>query len=260
VGTLYSISRLGSFKTCRLQYKYRYLDRLPAGVESVEAFMGSRVHEALEEFYEMIMSGTVESKEWLLQKYKDLWEKNMNPSIKVVKEEKSIDDYFRVGEKCLADYYERNKPFDQAEVKETEEFLKFPVRSGSESYEFCGVLDRLDWNEREGIFEIHDYKTSGKLPTQEDVDADPQLGIYHLAVRNMRPEADEVRLVWHYLAFNERIESRRSAEQLEALQAMIVKQIKDIEACKDFPPTEDDRFCPWCAYGPICSKTNSVRG
>jgi len=247
----YSISRLSSFNHCRLQYKYRYIDKVPSEVESVEAFMGSRVHEALEQFYEMVKLRTVKPKDWLLEKYQELWQKNAHPSLKIVKEERTVDDYRQLGAKCLGDYYETYHPFDQAKVIKTEEFLKFPVRSGPEKYEFCGVLDRLDWNDREHIFEIHDYKTSGTLPSQEEADADPQLGLYHLAVKNQWPEAEEVRLIWHYLAFNKQIESRRSAAQLKTLQATIVRQIKDVEACADFPPTES-ALCSWCAFQPIC--------
>lgn len=251
MATAYSISRLSSFNQCRLQYKYRYIDKVPSEVESVEAFMGSRVHETLEKFYEMIKLRTVKPKDWLLDKYEDLWQKNVHPSLKVVKEERTVDDYRQLGAKCLDDYYETYHPFDQTKVINTEEFLKFPVRSGAEKYEFCGVLDRLDWNDRDRVFEIHDYKTSGTLPTQEDADADPQLGLYHLAVKNKWPEADKVRLIWHYLAFNKQIESLRSAAQLESLQATIVGQIKQVEACKDFPPTKS-ALCAWCAFQPIC--------
>jgi putative RecB family exonuclease len=213
--------------------------------------MGSRVHEALEKFYEMVKLRTIKPKDWLLDKYQELWQKKVHPTLKVVKEEKSLEDYRLFGAKCLDDYYETYQPFDQAKVIKTEEFLKFPVRAGADRFEFCGVLDRLDWNDRDRLFEIHDYKTSGTLPTQEAADADPQLGLYHLAVKNQWPEAEEVRLIWHYLAFNKQIESRRSAAQLEDLQTTIVRQIKEVEACKEYPPTKS-ALCAWCAFQPIC--------
>jgi len=34
----YSFSKIGSFETCKLQYKYRYIDKLPHRVETIEAF------------------------------------------------------------------------------------------------------------------------------------------------------------------------------------------------------------------------------
>ena len=76
----YSISRLSSFKQCRLQYKFRYIDKLPSEVESIEAFMGSRVHEALQQFYGLVKIGTIKPQEWLEQKYEELWQNKAHDS------------------------------------------------------------------------------------------------------------------------------------------------------------------------------------
>lgn len=44
----FSISRIGSFETCLLQYKYAYIDRVEVEAEdTVETFLGSRLHEDL---------------------------------------------------------------------------------------------------------------------------------------------------------------------------------------------------------------------
>jgi len=247
----YSISRLSSFKQCRLQYKFRYIDKLPSEVESIEAFMGSRVHEALQYFYDLVKLGTVKPREWLEQKYEELWQNKAHDSLKVVKKERSVEHYRRLGLKCLVDYYQSYHPFDQATVVKTEEFIEFPVRSGGQEVKFCGVLDRLDWNDRDNVFEIHDYKTSGSLPSQEAADGDPQLGLYHLAIKTRWPEAEEVRLIWHYLAFNKQIGSRRSAGQLDALQDDIIRRVQEVESCAEFSPTRGT-LCEWCAYQPIC--------
>ncbi len=255
----YSISRLSSFKQCRLQYKFRYVDKVPSEVESIEAFMGSQVHEALQQFYDLVKVGTIKPREWLEHKYEELWQKNAHDSLKVVKEERSVDDYRRLGNKCLGDYYLSYHPFDQAKVVKTEQYLEFPVRSGGREVRFCGVLDRLDWNDRDKIFEIHDYKTSGSLPSQEDADQDPQLGLYHLAVKNQCPEAEEVRLIWHYLAFNKQIMSFRNAGQLEALQDDIVRQVHEVESCKEFSPSRGT-LCDWCGYQPICPEWIKPKG
>ena len=48
----FSISKIGSFETCRLQYRYAYIDRVEIEVkDTVETFLGIRVHEALEKLY-----------------------------------------------------------------------------------------------------------------------------------------------------------------------------------------------------------------
>ena len=45
---VYSNSKLSTFEQCRQKYKFQYIDKIRIPGESIEAFLGSRVHEALE--------------------------------------------------------------------------------------------------------------------------------------------------------------------------------------------------------------------
>lgn len=247
----YSFSKIESFEKCRLQYKYVYIDKLPSEIETIEAFMGSRVHEALKEFYDFIKNKVIKPKDWLLSRYNDLWQKNYNDSIKIVKKELSANDYYQKGRKCLSDYYEEYHPFDQTKIVKTEERIYFSLRHNEEEYHFSGILDRLDWNDREKIFEIHDYKTSSSLMTQEEADQDCQLPLYQLALQSKWPEAEKAKLIWHYLLFNKKIESSRTKDELSALEEMLIARIKEIEACQDFPPIKS-ALCDWCDFQEIC--------
>jgi putative RecB family exonuclease len=251
MGTAYSVSRIGTFDSCKLQYKYIYIDKLPSEVEAIEAFMGSRVHEALKEFYDFIKNRVVKPKEWLLSKYEELWHKNYTESIKIVKIELRPEDYIEKGRKCLADYYQEYYPFDQTKIVKTEESISCRIKHNDSEYSFRGVLDRLDWNDREKIFEIHDYKTSGTLMTQEEADRDIQLPLYQIALMSQWPEAERAKLVWHFLLFNKQIESSRTKVKLDALQTDIASRIKTIEECEEFSPTRGP-LCDWCAYQEIC--------
>jgi putative RecB family exonuclease len=112
-------------------------------------------------------------------------------------------------------------------------------------------LDRLDWNDKEKIFEIHDYKTSSTLMTQENADADLQLPLYQIAIMSRWPEAEKARLIWHFLLFNKQIESFRTKEQLKDLQETVVNKIKEIDACQEFPPFKS-ALCDWCDFQEIC--------
>ena len=48
----FSNSRLGTYEQCPLKYKYQYIDKIKVEeAKTVEAFMGSCVHEALEKHY-----------------------------------------------------------------------------------------------------------------------------------------------------------------------------------------------------------------
>ncbi|HEX2695053.1 MAG TPA: PD-(D/E)XK nuclease family protein, partial [Acidobacteriota bacterium] len=237
MGTVYSISRIGTFDDCRLRYKYQYIDRLKAEKETIEAYMGSRVHEALQELYGFVRNGVVKPREWLLDTFEGLWDRNLTDAVKVVRSEYTSDDYRRKGRKCLEDYHATYAPFDRAKVVATEKKVTFKLRDESGEVEFLGFIDRLDWNDRDRVFEIHDYKTSGSFPSQEDADRDEQLGLYHLAVRSEWPDAEDVRLVWHYLVFNREIVSARKREDLAALEKEIVRRVRRIQVATEFPPT-----------------------
>ena len=48
----YSHSKLGCYEQCGLKYKYQYIEKIETEVENtIEAFMGGLVHEALEKLY-----------------------------------------------------------------------------------------------------------------------------------------------------------------------------------------------------------------
>lgn len=247
----YSQSRIGSFNDCKLKYKYNYIDKLESDVESIEAFRGSRVHETLEEFYKLVKSGTIKPLSWVIDKYKELWDKNYNNNVKIVKKGTELSGYFDKGQEALVNYYERYKPFDQTKIVDTERLIKFTLRSNGEEFKFQGIVDRLDWNDKTQMFEIHDYKTTGSLMTQAEADDDRQLGLYHIALKEKWPEIKEVKLVWHSLLFNKEFVSSRTEVQLDKLQQEVIDEIKKIEACTDFEPHKSG-LCDWCEYQLVC--------
>ena len=251
MGNTYSISRVGSFDKCRLQYKYRYIDKNPLRVETIEAFMGTKVHETLNEFYDFIKNKIVKPKDWLLSRYEEIWKKDFSDSIKIVKKELSAKGYHQKGKESLAEYYDEYKPFNQTKIVKTEESIYFNLKKNKEEHRFVGILDRIDWNDKAKIFEIHDYKTSGSLMTQEEADHDYQLPLYQLALMSQWPEAVKTKLVWHFLLFNKQIESSRTQKQLEEVQELIIEKIKAIEACQEFPPFKS-ALCDWCDFQEIC--------
>jgi len=191
------------------------------------------------------------TKEWVISRYDDLWNKNYKDSIKIVKKEFSAEDYYEKGKKCLMDYYEEYKPFDQTKVVKTEESIRFYIKHNGTEYPFYGILDRLDWNDEEKIFEIHDYKTSATLITQENADQDYQLPLYQLAIMSKWPEAEKARLIWHFLLFNKQIESSRKKQQLMELQKIVAGKIQKIEVCDEFSPFKS-ALCDWCDFQETC--------
>jgi putative RecB family exonuclease len=244
----FSHSRIGTFEQCHLKYKYGYIDNLKTEKEKgVEAFMGSRVHEALEKLYKDMLFEKFMSLQEVLDYFNKLWKENWNDSVKINKKEYTQENYRKMGERCLTDFYNRYKPFNQGRVIgiETQEQMKL-----DDKYKFHIRIDRL-MDMGNGVYEVHDYKAGGKLPTKEELDSDRQLAAYSLWVLRNFDDVKKIRLIWHFVLFDKEMESSRTPKQLDDLRKQIIEKIKQIEKTKVFKPTKS-ALCDWCEYQHLC--------
>ncbi len=251
----YSHSRLSTFEQCPQKYKFQYIDKIEVEMQNtVEAFMGSLVHEALERLYRQASIGNILTCQKLLEDYNQGWRDQWNETILVVSQEYTPDDYRLRGELFLRNYYESNYPFDASQTLglETEYVLDL-----GEGYKYHVRIDRLSRN-KNGIYEVHDYKTSSRLKAQVDLDSDRQLAMYSLWVRQNFADVKDVKLVWHFLAFNKKMLSERTPEQLEVLRSETIEKIKKLEAAKEFAPRVSS-LCGWCVYQSLCPAFSSEK-
>lgn len=247
--SIYSASRLSTYESCPLQFRFRYIDRIPRTEESIEAYLGLRVHEALSVLYQTLQRDDRLSLSDLLQDYHRQWEQHWHNQVKIVKRDRSVDHYKAFGERCLVNYYQAHQPFNHGEVLGLEHRVTTSLDPHN-CYKIQGYIDRLVCV-GSGRYEIHDYKTSGRLPSQGEIDADRQLALYQLAVEERWPDAKEIDLVWHYLAFGKELRSRRTPEALEGLKHSTIAVIDRIEADAEFRPIKSN-LCHWCTYQNIC--------
>jgi len=244
----YSISQLGKFEDCALQYKLIYVDKIKRYEEGIEAFLGQRFHEAMERLYRERAFRLVPLDE-LLAYYEKQWADNWHDEVKITKEGRTPDDYRLLGRRFIEDYYRRHHPFEEGRVLGLEEYIRFPLDAAGR-YNCKGIIDRL-MLAPDGAFEIHDYKTGSSLPDQAEVDSDRQLALYQVGVQTLWPQAKDVRLVWHYAAFDMEMRSSRTPEALEKLKADLGALIDRIEAERKFAPHES-ALCDWCPYWDLC--------
>lgn len=248
---LYSHSRLSTYQQCPLKFKFAYIDQIETEIgESVEMFLGSRVHEALDKLYTDLQFQKIITLPELLHFYNDGWQKNWNPKILIVRDEYEPENYRKMGEKYLTDYYNRFHPFHQSRTIDLETEATVPLDDEGK-HTIHVRIDRLALDQ--GIYEIHDYKTSTTLATQEQANSDRQLAIYAYGVKRLYPDAERIRLIWHYLAFDKDMISERTEDQLEALRQDILNLIKEIESAIDYPAKESP-LCKWCEFQPLCPR------
>lgn len=248
----YSHSRLSSFEQCPLKYKISYIDNIKrADEKGIEAFLGSRVHDTLEKCYKDLKFTKLNTLKELLAFYDNIWETNWTDSISIVREDMVAKDYRQMGRKFIENYYQRYTPFEQDITIGTEIVINFPLDNKGK-YKITGYIDRLS-KTKDDIYGIHDYKTSAYLPTQEDVDNDRQLGFYQLGIQGKWPDAKNIKLIWHYLAFDKDLVSTRKDETLKNLVKDTFNLVEKIESAKDFPAKESN-LCEWCEYPDLCPK------
>src|SRR5208282_1124898 len=214
---IYSHSQLETFEKCALKYKFRYIDNIEKEEQGVEAFVGNRVHETVRKLHDDLLAQRLATIQQLLDFYREQWKMSWGPNVKIVRRGETAENYFQYGAQCIRTYHEKIYPSDQAETLGTERKLVFSLDAGGR-YPMQGYVDRIA-RRADGVYEVHDYKTGRRVPTQREADGDRQLGLYHIGVQALWPDAQHVELVWHYLGAGTTLRSRRTPGQLAHLCA-----------------------------------------
>jgi len=186
----------------------------------------------------------------LIKFYRDIWKKNYSDDILIVKAESEnlkADNYRKMGEKFISDYYDRMKPFEQMTILGLETMDRMTLPDGNQWHV---RIDKLGCDDKGNYF-VCDYKTNARMKNQEEADEDRQLALYSIWVKDKFKDAKSVKLVWHMLAFNKDAVSERTDEQLEKLQQDVMEKIKEIESATEFP-TNITGLCNYCGFKSEC--------
>mgnify|MGYP006281144583 CR=1 FL=1 len=247
---VYSHSRLSCFEQCPQKYKLKYLDKVDTEIqETIEAYLGSCVHETLEKLYKDLEYQKLNSLDELIEYLHQIWRDHWTKDIIIVKKNYGKENYLRMAERYITDYYNRYKPFNQGKTISIEERILIDLDTDG-SYKLQGYIDRLT-EIKDGCYEIHDYKTNARLPLPQYIENDRQLALYAIGVKKRYPDAKNIRLVWHFLKFDKEIDSTRKTEELKQLKKDTIQLIDTIEQTTTYP-THPSPLCEWCEFKPIC--------
>jgi putative RecB family exonuclease len=227
-----------------------YIDKVDTEVEeTVETFLGSKVHETLEKLYRDLRHQKENTLEELLNFLHAEWKKNWKDAIVIVKEDYGQENYLKMAQKNITDYYKRYYPFNQGKTIALEELIRISLDE-SGNYKLQGYIDRL-METKDGYYEIHDYKTNSRLPLPDYIRQDRQLALYAIGVKEKYPDVKDIRLVWHFLAFDKEIDSTRTDKELTRLKQDTIQLIDTIEKEDKFP-ANPSFLCKWCEFKPVC--------
>jgi len=242
-----SYSALETFKRCPLKFKFQYVDKIRTP-KSKEALFGTLLHSALKILHEPGL--IIPTEEEILKFISNKWDSSIYSS----EQESTLS--FAQAIKIMKDYYSKNYP-SQFTVLALETMFEVPLQVGAEKHLITGKIDRVDKNE-DGLLEVIDYKTSKKMPSQEAVDKDLQLAVYHLGVANRWPtlvkEDRPLKTSLYFLKHGEKLSSTRTLDNLTSTKESITKDLEIIDkAFKEnkFNATPN-ALCDWCEFQRNC--------
>lgn len=245
----FSFSRVTTFEQCPRRYRYRYLDGVREGFQSIEAFMGQQVHAAVEWLYNERMAGNEHAAEAAVGRYCTEFDKAGaagKPGIRVIRADMPAEHYRRSGAEMLAAFHARRFVTDTLETVAMERHFEIEVGEGTG---FQGYIDRLARG-ADGVLHVIDFKTGSRVPARfEGKDAD-QLDAYAMALFTQTDEQELV-LVLEYLRTATVHTKRIRRSEIDATRQRLAARIEAARSATVFPPIPG-ALCGWCGFNDLC--------
>jgi RecB family exonuclease len=237
-----SYSAFDTYQNCSLKYKFQNIDKIKEP-KSKEAVFGTLVHSTMKFIH------TPSLLQPKLEEALDFFSRNWNSD--VFKDELEERAAFSMGVSMIQEYYKKNNPAD-FNIVDLESRFAIEIGSKENQHIISGIIDRID--KTENGYEIIDYKTTKKMPSQDKVDGDLQLSVYLNAFLSRYPKEidnlDKITVSLYYLKHGVKLSATRTKEQLLKANDLFLDVIASIEE-GHFEPNVTP-LCDWCGYQKMC--------
>lgn len=240
-----SYSAIDTFLICPAKFRFSQIDKIKTP-KSKEAVFGTLIHSALKTLHQPSVIPPTEDE--ILQYFNNNW----TPDIFTNQAEEVA--FLHQGVTILKNYYAKNHP-SKFNIIDLETSFASPIALNDKTFFVTGKIDRID-KLSDGQLEIIDYKTTKKMPSQQAVDENLQLSIYHLGLADRWPslQHNPIKVSLYYLKHGEKLSTIRTAENLKQTKEQIIKVLGNIEKClaeNKFEPRPNP-LCDWCDYQSHC--------
>ncbi len=232
-----SYSKIDTFETCPLKYKFRYVFGL-ATPSSHQASFGSSLHNTLNLFHQHLKKGGTAS----LDVLRDIFEKSwiMSGYESRAHEQKRKKQGWETMERFFLN--EEKKGFS------VPAFLEKAFRLKIGDFIVNGRIDRIDKLD-DGTYEVIDYKT-GTYKKGENLEKDLQLSLYALACQEVF-HLKVSKLSLFFLEDAMKTSTTRSFEKLQSTKQEFLDLAGKIKH-SDFQPTPGF-WCGFCDFRLLCA-------
>jgi DNA helicase-2/ATP-dependent DNA helicase PcrA len=229
-----SYSKLNTYRQCPLRYRFTYLERLPRRPRRLFR-AARRIHHALMRWLTYSRAG-VPRWDDVRAAYDSAWGAIQDPAVTETRD-------YQEGLEILEAYHAANleRPCRPVLLEH-----KFSVPVGG--HVLIGAMDRVDATD--SGYEVIDYKLDREIRSQEEVDSDLQLGLYHLALREGEGIAAEA-LTLYFLRHNILRTTTRSPEATSELIRWVGATGDDISRDRRWSPCVGDH-CGGCDFRASC--------
>lgn len=245
-----SYSALQLFKDCPYLFKYVYLERhkLP---KSKEQIFGTLLHTSFKKTLEK--NPLFPALEETLSDFDERWGKSALLELFTDKTEALV---YQTEAHRILTWFHKQQLSPTLDTIALERSFMLPIRdpkSGT-THAITGRIDRID-RTAEGGFHIIDYKTSRSLPTEENLQQNLQLILYHMAVHHMWPsllggKKIPVKVSLMFVRHGETLTTTIPAGRVKQSRKELLATLREIEA-SDFPARSSQR-CASYPYKLVC--------
>lgn len=240
----WSATRLKSLLLCPRQFRYAYLDQIPA-VPTAPLVFGKVLHETLLFIHQHQMDEQElpQPNETLLR-FDRLWQQALVEEKPLFRAgAASPEQHAKLGHEILRGYLHSVKDTRPPLAAE----LSFEIAVGDDKLR--GVIDRIDEQE-EGLV-IVDFKSGARKLSSQEIERDLQLTVYAFAAQQLygRPTA---RVAQFYLRDGTYLRSLRGPDDFSWLIEEILPHARRVINDNQFP-VRTGYWCQFCDYREICT-------